>query len=49
MKLQCPHCHGFGLYKVRRHWWERLLHVERRYYCVDCETSFLRSRIVEVA
>lgn len=49
MKLQCPHCYGFGVYKLRRLWWQRLLHLERYYYCVDCEQAMPRSRLQEVA
>ncbi len=49
MKLQCPHCHGFGVYKLRRHWWQRLLKLERIYYCVDCEQTLPRSRLQETA
>lgn len=49
MKLQCPRCRGFGVYKVKQRWWERVLHIERFYYCVDCEAHLPRSRMREVA
>lgn len=49
MKLQCPHCHSFGLYKIKSSWWLRWLRVERRYQCVDCAREVRRSEAKEVA
>lgn len=49
MKLQCPHCHSFGLYKVKQPWWERLLRFEHRYHCIDCAREVPRSEVKEVA
>lgn len=38
--LQCPSCANYGVYPVRRRWWQRLLRTSNRYYCQDCEYSY---------
>jgi len=48
MNLQCPYCHGYGVYKVKKRWWERLLRRQQWYQCVDCERHSERVDLNEV-
>lgn len=45
--LQCPHCKGFGVYAIRRSWWQRLCQMSHRYDCHDCGRVLQRSELVE--
>ncbi|TDX26924.1 hypothetical protein DFO67_1146 [Modicisalibacter xianhensis] len=42
---RCPNCNNFGVYPVKRRWWQRLLNLPHRYYCYDCGRECARSMV----
>ena len=45
--LQCPDCKSYGVYAIKRHWWQRLLNLPHRYDCHDCGQMLLRNQLLE--
>lgn len=44
---QCPNCNNFGVYPIKRRWWQRLLNLSHRYYCYDCGQDCVRPLVVD--
>lgn len=46
--LQCPYCTSYGIYPIKRRWWQRLLRLERRYRCQDCGLDYRLEQLTRV-
>ncbi len=44
---RCPGCNNFGVYPVRRRWWQRLFRLSHHYYCYDCGKDCIRPELVD--
>ncbi len=42
---KCPQCSSYGVYAIRRRWWQRWLRTPHRYHCQDCSDVFLRKEL----
>lgn len=38
--LRCPDCKSYGIYPIKRRWWQRFLKVPHRYHCQDCGRDY---------
>ncbi|TDX26923.1 hypothetical protein DFO67_1145 [Modicisalibacter xianhensis] len=45
--LKCPDCESFGVYAVKRHWWQRLANLPHRYECHDCGRFSSKAELIE--
>ena len=44
---RCPRCASFGIYPIKRRWWQRLFNLSHRYYCYDCGQDCAHPHVVE--
>lgn len=42
----CPACRSFGLARVHRRWWRRILQLSPLWQCLDCEHRFAEPKYV---
>lgn len=43
--LRCPYCSSYGIYPIKRRWWQRLLQLPHRYHCHDCGHDYERAQL----
>lgn len=39
-RLDCPKCHSSHVMAVRRHWYQKLLTRQKKFWCQDCGKVF---------
>ena len=44
--LRCPGCKSYGIYPIKRRWWQRLFKVPHRYRCQDCGHEYRHGELL---